>query len=519
MADAMNIVLYTRVSSDRQADKGLSISAQLRHVKSHAAERGYVVLKVFTDEGISGTTDRRPGFQEMMRFCKLNHERVDAVLVWKFNRFSRDRVDAGWYKRYLRKLGIDVISITEPITRSIDSDVMEAVVEAMDERYTKSLAQDVMRGMAELARRGFYPLSMAPYGCQRVKVLDGKAERFKLAPDEEHAPIVRRIFAIYTTEGIGAKAIAKRLNAEGLRTRTGKLWTVKAILAILRNQAYVGTLRMEFTTKNAEYLPERDRVVAIEDAFEAIVEKQTFVRAQGILEERSRTSPKALASHYLLSGIARCGECGKRLYGMSAKSGRHHYYACETYIQSGKAACSLGLINCARLDGIVVEKVREVLLEPTYLEDLVDEVNQELGDRDELIAAELRALDATLREKKEQIERLLDAIESSKEQTIAILPRLEARQEEFSALDERRRQLEEERQSPRVLRVEIARVLPYVESLKTTLQTAPVKTQRFILKSFIKRIEVTTSKIVIDFSIPEEEHHGNEASGGVLSTV
>ncbi len=160
----MNVLLYVRASSQRQVEKGLSIPAQLEELRRHCRDQGHLIVKEFLDEGHSGTTDQRPGFQEMISFAKLNQGRVQAILVWKLNRFARERVDSAVYKRYLRRLGINVMSITEPMTESIDSDLLEAVVEAVDSRFSKSLAQDVMRGMRESARRGYYPLSTAPPG-------------------------------------------------------------------------------------------------------------------------------------------------------------------------------------------------------------------------------------------------------------------------------------------------------------------------------------------------------------------
>ena len=271
----MNVLIYARASSDKQADKGLSIPAQLRAVRDWCKGKGEHVLREFIDDGFSGTTDKRPAFQEMMRFCKVNAEDVDAIVVWKLNRFSRDRVDSAVYKRWLRKLGVNVISITEPMVKGIDSEVMEAMVEAMDSRYSKSLAQDVMRGMSEVARRGFYPFALSPLGYQKEEVRDGRAKRYRIVPDPEFAPVIQRIFRLYTAEGLGAKEIAKKLNEEGLRTQRGSRWSTKAILYILSNPVYVGTLTLKYKTQNAEYLAEKDREIVIEDAHEPLVDRET----------------------------------------------------------------------------------------------------------------------------------------------------------------------------------------------------------------------------------------------------
>lgn len=515
----MNVVLYARVSSDRQADKGLSIPAQLRALHRFCDENGHVVVREFLDEGLSGTTDRRPGFLDMIRFCKVNAAEVNAVLVWKFNRFSRDRVDSAVYKRQLRKLHVNVISITEPIAGGIDADLMEAVVEAMDGRFSKSLSQDVMQGMAETTRRGFYPLSTAPIGYVRAEVRDGKAKRYRLEPDPLTAPLVRRIFSTYIGEGSGAKEIAKRLNAEGQTTRTGKRWTTKAVLRILSNPIYIGTLTVRFTTENAGFLNDKDREVTIEGAFEPLVDRVTFESAQRIRAERAHESPKGLASEYLLSGLLRCGFCGQRMHGVPAKSSQHFYYVCRKYQDEGAHACKLGLIHRGRLDATVLEKVRDVLLEPAYVAELAAMVNNELGDREAIFATQVAGLDEAIKKTRTQLDRLLDALENGADSSTAIRGRVAERERELERLKAKRLtlRLEEAGEYPR--RIEIARVLPYVESLKETLAIAPTRTQRFILKSFIKTITVHKTEIAIEFTLPAETRVPGSAEDSVLSTV
>ncbi|MFC2100082.1 recombinase family protein, partial [Candidatus Bipolaricaulota bacterium] len=333
----MNVVIYARDSDSKQAEKGLSIPGQLRVVHESCEESGDIVLREFIDDGFSGTTDKRPAFQEMMRYCKANADAIDAVLVWKFNRFARDRVDSPVYKRYLKKLGIKVISNTEPISDGIDSDVLEGVIEIMDSRFSKSLAQDVMRGISEVAKRGFYPFGLPPFGYKKEEIRDGRAKRYQLTPEPGTSPLVRRIFKLYTTEGLGGKAIAEKLNDEGLRTSKGCRWSAKAILYILGNPVYAGTLTVKYKTENAEYLAEKDREVIIENAHESLIERETFDRAQTIRAQRKQATPNALASQYLLSGLLRCKRCGRKLYGASAKSGEYHYYVCRGYVDSGKA--------------------------------------------------------------------------------------------------------------------------------------------------------------------------------------
>ena len=517
----MNAVLYVRASSERQAEKGLSIPAQLRELRSYCDKHGYVILKEFQDAGFSGTTDQRPGFQEMIVYCKLHKEHLDCVQVWKYNRFSRNRVHAAVYKQYLRDLGVNVISITEPMVDSIDGELLEAVVEAVDSRFSKSLAQDVMRGVREVAKRGFYPRSVAPLGYRKEETRDGKAKRYLLVPDEETAPLIRRIFELYVGSGWGAKEVAKRLNEQGLTTRTGKPWSTKGVLKVLQNPIYKGTLQIEFTTKNARYLPQEDRKVVLEGAFQPIVDPETYERAQRLRIKRARTHPRELGSEYLLSGLLRCQRCGSRMCGVSAKSSHNFYYTCKRFYESGKSQCDFGFISRQRLNDVVLEKVTDVLLEEDNLRELADEVNAELGDHDQVVRRERRLIEGQLKERKTQVSRLVDAIEQGGIPADTIRPRLQTRQEELQKLKARLIELETEEHQSRATQLDIERIRPYIELLKETLATAAVKTQRAILGSFIKEIGVDEEELTIEFAIPQGPwmHQGRGQSDGVLCMV
>lgn len=147
---------YIRVSTDDQVE--LSPASQLVEIRKWAARNGYIVPDefVFMDEGISGRgVKKRDEFRRMIGVAKTKPKPFDAILLWKFSRFARNRDDAVMYKSILRKqLGIDVISISEPVAEGGMGLITEALIEAMDEYYSINLAQEVKRGMEEKHRRG-----------------------------------------------------------------------------------------------------------------------------------------------------------------------------------------------------------------------------------------------------------------------------------------------------------------------------------------------------------------------------
>jgi site-specific DNA recombinase len=176
----MKVALYARVSSDKQ-DVSLSISAQLKALREYAERNGHIIVREFVDEAESGRSiSNRPAFREMVSMANSPLKTFDAILVWKFSRFARNRTDSIVYKTMLRKRGVQVISISEPADNSPTGRLMEAIIEDLDEFYSDNLGEEVTRGMRESASRGFYLSSKAPYGYKKIRVKDGNKERTKL---------------------------------------------------------------------------------------------------------------------------------------------------------------------------------------------------------------------------------------------------------------------------------------------------------------------------------------------------
>ena len=227
------VALYARVSSDRQ-DVDLSVAAQLRALRDYADKNGYVVVREYVDEAVSGRVDDRPEFNKMIDEARLPEATFSEVLVWKFSRFTRKREHAVAYKSLLRRRGVRVVSITEHTDDTPTGNLAEGIIETVDEFYSEDLATDVRRGMREAASRGFWVSSRTPYGYNRVMVQDGAKERPKLQSDDVTASVVKRIFDM-AENGIGMLDIARAINDEDIPSATGKLWSNNAVNFILRN--------------------------------------------------------------------------------------------------------------------------------------------------------------------------------------------------------------------------------------------------------------------------------------------
>lgn len=338
-----NVVIYARYSSDKQTEQ--SIEGQLRYCYQYAEQHDYRVVGEYIDRAISGTSDRRPQFQQMI--SDAEKKQFKYVLVWKLDRFARNRYDSAIYKTKLKKSGVKVLSVTEGIGDGDESIILEAVLEAMAETYSRQLSQNVKRGMHESALKGLSTGGTVPYG---YKLRDGR-----LVIDEPAAKNVKYIFEQYAA-GVGKKAIADALNAKGCKTATGRDFSVVSLAHIFKNKKYIGIYHY-----NGE--------VEIEGGCPAIVDKALFDRCTLRAEQNRRAPAKGKGEvDYLLTGKLFCGLCGSPMTGDSGrgKTGAvYYYYTCANRKKNGGVkACPKKREDKGFIEWYVVEQTLKYVLDP-----------------------------------------------------------------------------------------------------------------------------------------------------------
>ena len=276
-------------------------------------------------------------------------EDITAILRHKIRPISGVR---NTVTSMLRRKGIRVVSITEQAEDNATGRLLEGIIESVDEFYSENLAQDVVRGMREAASRGFFLASNAPFGYKRVKVNDGVEERPTLEVDPATAPVVREIFE-KSLRGSGLKEICKELNDRGVTNR-GKRWYKGTLHYVLRNEAYTGTAVWGKTSKGEK----TQDPVRVEGAWPALVSRELFDDVQQAMRDRAPKvrGPGRVGSRFLLSGLLKCGVCGRPYSAQGAKSGQFAYYICGTLFREGAGTCSARYLNARRLETFVVEK-------------------------------------------------------------------------------------------------------------------------------------------------------------------
>jgi site-specific DNA recombinase len=499
----MRVAVYARVSSDSQ-DVDLSISAQLRALREHAAKNGYEVVREFVDEAESGRTTARPAFKEMIALAKTKRAPFEAILVWKLNRFARSRMDSIVYKKLLKDRGIKLISINEPLDDTPTGHLTEGIIETIDQFYSENMGEDIKRGLRESAQRGFYTGSKPPYGLHKVPVKDGNKTRYKLEPDPEDSVsvrVIRRIFDMALKDK-GSKEIAKTLNRDGLRARTGQPWGRTTVHKVLNNEAYCGTLvlggRPGHPAKRSGIPP-----VRIENAWPAIIEKGLFRQIQAMMASKKPENihPRTVPSTFLFSGMIFCS-CGHAMIGRSAKSHQYYYYTCNGNFKQGEATCTARALPKDRLERVILAQIKEKVLNDTWLEELVELVNKELDSSHTALGDKLEDIDAELNDVRLRLSRLYEALETNKLSLDDLAPRIKEQRARESELSKARLQVEAEMLVQGPGHVDGEMIKAHARDLKAILDETGFATSKAFLKTFIKRIEINGDKAVIRYALP-----------------
>lgn len=483
----MRAVTYLRVSTDRQAEKDLSIPAQRQAVQAWAAAHDCEIVQEFTDEGESARTANRPAFLEMVAFCRQTAG-IDAVLVYHLDRFSRSRLDHAVYKNLLRKAGVRTISATVTLDDTPESIILEGVLETFSEYYSANLSRVISRGMRQAveAKRS-RPGGTIPYGYQSVRV--DRRVTLEIVPAE--AATVRRM-AELALQGQDLGAIGRILDGEGLRNRDGRRFQKSQLQRIFHGAALVGDLvwNRQRHGKGAVLKP-ADAWLTVRDAWPAILDRETFARIQEVLAMRAPTNTRRRlpSSDYLLTGFLICGQCGAGYTVEQAKGGRYRYYQCGRTMKEGISACPGRRLPMATTDRASLKGILDVLFDERELARIAVWAGKEAGVDRQGLEKQQRELDRWETGLGLRRERLLDALEAGKIEAGLLTGRLARLDEEKATLAAKRAALDQAKlQAEAVPTVELFR--EYGQELRRKAEAGPVQATKLLLRHFVRRVVV-----------------------------
>lgn len=475
----VRLVAYYRYSGG-SGQTEQSIEGQRRDCEAYARLHNMTIQKEYVDRHISGKTDDRAAFQQMI--ADSDKGAFDMVICWKTDRFARNRYDSAVYKKRLRDNGVEIVYAAESNISGAEGIIIEGVMEALAEYYSAELAEKMRRGMRESALKG-----QAISRCRALGLKTDEHKRFVI--DEKTAPTVRFIFEHYAA-GESAMSIVEQLNAKGLRTSQGNPFNKSSIPRIIQNEAYRGV----YISKSYD--------VRIEGAIPAIIDDELWERAQTMLklnrQLKAKNEPKA---DYILSGKLYCS-CGSLMRGMSGHSATgevYRYYTCPN------KDCHLRNIPKDDLEGKVMQSIVDHLLQPESMEALAEAMVEVQKADVEKPNAERVAIEQSLSDVRRRSKNILDAIENGTANA-QLCARLDDLTEQEQTLSFQLSSLEKEK--PVVFTKE-----QYLFLLEQFLMEPSERTPEYgrrLVNTFVTSMVVSGRELVINFNVSDETVNKNK---------
>ena len=379
----------------RQAEEGLPVESQIEHCRAKAAAMGAEVVREFRDEGLSGRTTRRPAFVEAIDYCEM--ERIDFFVTWSTSRFARNRLDAALNKRTLESFGTRLVYASQDFGEGDDAWLSEAILEVIDEQYSRTVAKDTRRSMAKNAADGYWNGGRVPFGFEAVAA--GKRRRLK--PHDAERLVVEMIFQ-WCLGGMGTKDIATTLNRLGV-ARRGGVWNKNAVSSVLHNPVAIGMVSWT----------ERGKVISVR-SHEHIVTEPDFEAVQALMTSRAPVNVGGRPrSEALLSGMLKCSACGQAMMtecatGRGGK--RYHYYNCRSFLKG--EGCSSQRVPVDGLDSLVLDAIVARVFTPENMTGLVTELRQQSSAFERQRKRQIEALAKETAEVDRRLARLYESIEA-----------------------------------------------------------------------------------------------------------
>ncbi len=369
MDNRLKAVAYARFSSDNQRDE--SIDAQISAIENYAKINNIEIIGTYIDRAKSATTDQRPNFQKMIADSSTGT--FDIIIVHKLDRFARSKYDSAIYKQKLKVNHVRLISVTENIDGSPESIILESVLEAMAEYYSKNLAREVMKGLCENAKNAIHTGGIPPLG------YDIKDK--KLVINRHEAEAVRIIFDMYN-DGYSYGEIIRTLNDNGYKTKIGNIFGKNSLYEILRNEKYMGVLTYNKSseksatgTYNRHKYKDNENIIRINGGCPAIITSDVFYTARDRqLYNKQVSQSNRTRQKYLLSSMLYCDVCGSPLYAnRRKKDSQITYRCCKKYRSVDKCTCKE--INQQWIDSEIIKIIKKHILNEQNVDYILQTIN------------------------------------------------------------------------------------------------------------------------------------------------
>jgi len=325
----MNCVTYARVSTEQQADRDLSIPAQLNAMRDYARQHGWAVVGEFIEPGVSARTTDRPSLQRMLALVRNHDAKIGVVLVHKIDRLARNVADHATIRALLKQLGIRLASVVENVDDSVSGQLVENIMASIAQFYSANLGEEVKKGLRQKVLKGGWP-HLPPTGYVPVRNEDGHGSHVEVHP--RLGPLISRAFERYATGQYSLRGLSEGLAKDGLIAKTGTPIVQSQMLRILTNPFYSGRLRWKGLNLEGTHRP--------------LVTSEVFAKVQAIVGKRYRhVGVKGTVPGFPLRAVAICASCRGRM--TAERHDRWGYYRCSRQSYK-KERCVARFCNAAK---------------------------------------------------------------------------------------------------------------------------------------------------------------------------
>lgn len=500
-SEIRRVVLYARVSTAEQAEKDLSIPAQLDALRKYCSDRRCEIVAAYTEPGASGTDDNRKVFRRMLEDVLAPSANVDAVLVYQTSRFMRNAGKARALKDALRRKGVRVTAICQETSDDPMGHFMEGIFELVDQYESDVNGMRTAAAMRENAKQGYFNGSQAPYGFKAEKLLVNGREKRKLVPEPEEISTHNEVFRAYVASA-GAKSTAAILNNRGLRYRRGLLWDKDKVLRVVDETAAIGTYNWGKTDAATGERTDPDDRVPI--SVTPIIDVELFSMAQQLRGERDpkRNPGRTASSPMLLAGLVHCGRpgCGASYQletsGKNADSGvyAYRYYNCRNHLRIGKAKCVGFRIPANVLEQAILEHIADRIFTAERCKEILHDFVEEAGFLRQKTTDQRHQLQRELEDVEKRLRRWTEAFETGDPAADLGIDRVTELKAKRSELQQTLAKVVPLRSPPPHLYSD-ASIKKFQASLRSIFLSNDTSLTKNYLKFLVEKIVVTSEKV------------------------
>lgn len=398
-------VIYARVSTEDQAKEGTSLDTQVEGCRPYVKANVFHVIREFQEQA-SGASLNRPMLDELLDMVEAGE--VDVVLVYKIDRLSRDTGDTLTLLKFFSEHGVELHTAAGPIEDTPEGELLVTLLAAVGKFERRNIAERSRRGKKKHSQSGRVLAGGAPYGYRYIKG-HGKFEI-----DDSEAPHVKKIYHWYVHEGLSMNQIARRLYDEGVPSRGSnsskspnprRVWHAEQVRSILRGEAYTGVWHWGKRKQVVAQNPRKPRPTMkhssqpdkaektshvlhdpsewIQVKIPAIISRELWEQAQVRVKQNQERAGRNCKREYLLRGVVKCGECGRKMTGitLTAGSGRVTLvYRCSGRKDTravGVPRCNSKNITASKLEEWVWKTLTFLLTDPSAMLRLSDAREEE----------------------------------------------------------------------------------------------------------------------------------------------